>query len=126
MSNRTERRASLATFKKAAAGGHLDTFLLPIDGPIAEPLHQRAVAFWRANIGTRRPKCFSCRAEFAEDARVGAYLLAVPSGEPSSCTTSALCADCWERLTDDAVKKVALRVIRRVMPTAVFDPEPPR
>jgi hypothetical protein len=37
-----------------------------------------------------------------------------------------LCADCWERLTDDAVKTVALRAIRRVLPGAQFDAEPPR
>ena len=44
------------------------------DIPLANPLLQRATAFWRANIPTRRPACLFCKGEFAEDARVGAYL----------------------------------------------------
>ena len=123
---RHERRASLADFKRASAGGHLDVHLLPADVPITTPLLKRAVEFWRANIPTRRPKCFACRAEFSADAKVGAYLGAIPSGAPTTATISALCADCWERLSDDAVKMAALRAIRRVMPTAQFDAEPPR
>jgi hypothetical protein len=119
---RRERRASLSAFKREAAGGFLDVFLLPIDGAITDPLHQRAVAFWRANIGTRRPKCFAaCRAEFAEDARVGAYLLTVPSGEPTSASVSGLCSVCWSALDDAQVNAAALKVVRRVLPGATFD-----
>lgn len=124
---RHERRASLADFKKAADGGFLDVHLLPADAEITIPLLKRAVEFWRANIPTRKPKCLAaCGAEFSADAKVGAYLGAIPSGAPTTATVSGLCADCWERLTDEAVERAALKVIRRVMPTATFDAEPPR
>jgi hypothetical protein len=126
MTNRQQRRASVAEFKRDAAGDYLDTYMLPSDAPIINPLLQRATSVWRANISTRRPKCIACRAGFSDDARVGAYLCAVPSGAPSTATVSGLCADCWLNLSDEVVKAAALKVIRRVMPTATFDPEPPR
>ena len=126
MRNRQQRRASVADFKKAAAGGYLDAHLAPADVPITDPLLQRAAEFWRGHIQQRRPVCIACKAKFAEDARPGAYLFTLPSRAPSSCSTSALCDDCWLRLSDDEVKAVALRVVRRIMPWAVFDPEPPR
>jgi hypothetical protein len=125
--SRAQRRASLADFKRASVGGHLDVHLLPADVPITIPLLKRAVEFWRAAIPTRKPKCFAaCGAEFSADARIGAYLGAIPSGAPSTATISGLCAECWSRLTDDEVERAALKVVRRVMPTATFDKEPPR
>jgi hypothetical protein len=93
---RHERRASLADFKRASAGGHLDVHLLPADVPITIPLLKRAVEFWRASILSRKPKCIAaCQAEFSADARIGAYLCAIPSGAPTTATVSGLCADCW-------------------------------
>jgi hypothetical protein len=124
---RHERRASLAEFKKASDGGFLDVHLLPADVPITIPLLKRAVEFWRASIPSRKPKCFAaCGAEFSADARIGAYLCAVPSGAPTTATISGLCTECWSRLTDDEVERAALKVVRRVMPTATFDPQQPR
>ena len=44
----------------------------------------------------------------------GAFLFAVPSVAPTSCSTSALCTDCWRDLSDDEVEAVALRVIQKI------------
>ena len=119
---RHERRASVAEFKRSAADGYLDAHMLPADFPISDELFQRATAYWRGNIQQRRPACIACKARFSDDARVGAYLCMVPSGAPSTASVSGLCADCWARLTDEEVKAAALKVVRRVLPTAVFDP----
>jgi hypothetical protein len=124
---RQQRRASLSEFRREAAQGFLDVFLTPVeDIPRSKLLLQHAVDHWRASIPTRRPACLSCKAQFAEDARVGSYLCLVPSAAPTTASVSGLCADCWLRLSDPEVERAALRVVRRVMPTATFDPEPPR
>jgi hypothetical protein len=119
---RHERRASVSEFKRIAATGYLDVFLTPTDAPINNPLLERAAEYWRTGVATRRPKCIGCRAAFADGAQAGALLFVVPSVAPTSCSASAICADCWSRLSDDAVKTVALRVVRKVLPTAHFDP----
>jgi hypothetical protein len=122
MSNRHQRRASVADFKRDAAGGYLDVHLVPADAPISEPLLRDAVQFWRANVAVRKPTCIGCGARFAAVEQAGAYLFARPSRAPTSCSTSALCAACWSRLSDDEVEAAALRVVRKVMPGAAFDP----
>jgi hypothetical protein len=123
MTTRQQRRASLSAFKKEASQGFVDVFLTPIeDVALAKPLHQRAVAFWRANIPTRRPACLSCKAQFAEDARVGSYLLMVPERAPTSASVSGLCSSCWSSLTDAEVERAALKIVRSVLPGATFGP----
>jgi hypothetical protein len=44
MSNRQQRRASLAAFRREAAGGYLDVYLVPTDAPINNPLLERAAS----------------------------------------------------------------------------------
>jgi hypothetical protein len=118
---RHERRASVADFKKAAAGVYLDVYLTPTDAPISNALLERATAYWRGNIQQRRPTCIACKARFGGDACVSAYLCMVPSGAPSTASVSGLCGECWSRLSDDAIKAAALKVGRRVVPTAQVD-----
>lgn len=124
--NRTERRASTSAYRKAADGGFLDVFLLPADGAITNPLLKRATTYWLAGLAMRKPACVSCKAKIGGEASVGSFICTIPSGAPTAASVSALCADCWLRLTDEQVTACALRVARRVLPTAVFDPEPPR
>ena len=127
MSNRQQRRASLAEFKReAAGGGFLDVFLLPADGAITNPLLKRATTYWMANLAVRKPACVSCKAKIGGDASVGSFICTIPSGAPTSASVSALCDGCWSRLTDKEVNACALRVARRVLPGAQFDQEPPR
>ena len=123
--SRAERRAATADFKRAADGGFLDVFLLPADGAITNPLLKRATTYWLAHLAARKPACVSCKTKIGGGASVGAFICTIPSGAPSSASVSGLCADCWERLTDEAVKAVALKIARSVLPGARFE-EPPR
>src|ERR1700722_8366355 len=111
--SRAERPASTSAFKKAADGVFLDVYLLPADGAITNPLLKRATTQWMAGVAVRKPVCVSCKAEFDGHASVGSFICTIPSGAPTSASVSAICAECWSRLSDDAVKAVALRVVRR-------------
>jgi hypothetical protein len=121
---RHERRASLAAFKREAADGYLDVYLVPTDAPINNPLLERAGLAWRAGVAARRPTCIgiSCKAKFADGAQAGAFVMTVPSAAPTAVSVSAICDDCWSALDDAQVNAAALRVVRRVLPTAKFDP----
>ena len=122
MSNRQQRRASLTAFRREAAGGYLDVCLTPADDVSLTPLLRNAVQFWLANVAVRKPTCISCKRKFSTDLRPGAFVLTVPERAPTSCGTSALCAACWSGLSDAEVEKAALRVVRKVLRGAVFDP----
>jgi hypothetical protein len=124
---RHERRASVSEFKRVAATGHLDVHLVPTeDIPLSDPLLQRAASHWRAGIAARRPTCISCKAKFADGAQAGAFVMTVPSAAPTSASASALCDACWSALDDAQVNAAALKIVRRVLPNATFDAEPPR
>lgn len=124
--SRAERRASVSSFKREAAGGYLDVCLAPTDAPISEPFLERAAVYWRAGVAVRKPTCVGCKAKFAETASVGAFLFTVPSRAPTAVSVSAICDVCWATLSDAQVKAAALRIVRQVMPRAVFDAEPPQ
>jgi hypothetical protein len=121
MSNRQQRRASVAEFKRAAAGGYLDVYLVPTDAPINNPLLERAASHWRAGIAALRPTCIGCKAKFADGAQAGAFVMTIPSGAPTAVSVSAICGDCWRDLSDKEVQAAALKVVRQVLPGAVFD-----
>ena len=110
----------------SAAGGYLDVHLVPTDASDQHPLLERAALHWRAGVAARRPTCISCKAKFADGAQAGAFVMTVPSAAPTAASVSAICDDCWLNALDKAVKAAALRVVRQVLPTAVFDAEPPR
>ena len=124
--SRAERRQSLASFRRDASGGFLDVFVVAAeDISRSAPLLQNAVQFWRGNLQQGRP-CVACKTRLASDAHVGAYLCMVPSSAPQSCSVSGVCLTCWLNASDQAIKAASLRVVRKVLPTAVFDAEPPR
>ena len=119
-----QRRASVSEFKRDAAQGHVDVHLVPTeDVPLSDAFLQRAAEYWLAGVATRRQaKCIGCRAAFADGAQVGAMLFVVPSVAPTTASVSAICTECWLNLSDQAIKAAALKVVRRVLPTARFDP----
>ena len=122
MSNRQQRRVSLAQLKRDAAQGHMDTYLIPTDISLdGQPLLRDAALYWRSGIHQRRPTCFGCAARFADDARPAAFLFAVPSVAPSSASVSGLCITCWGGLSDAEVEAAALGVMRKIQgPRARF------
>lgn len=120
MSNRHQRRADVASFRRQASHGLL-TYLIDADDTALaqEPLFSGAVTYWRSGITTRKPVCISCRAVFtAEGAQPGAFLFAVAPAAPKSASVSGICVRCWQRLSDDEITAMAVRTLRTLMPNA--------
>jgi hypothetical protein len=123
MSNRHQRRADLADFKREAHKAHLVTYMIAADDDASldrQPLLSRAVSFWRAGIQQRRPFCPACRANYADDAHAAAFLFAVPSLAPTSASVTAICTDCWRDLPPDAIERQAAKVLRGLIPHGRF------
>jgi hypothetical protein len=120
MSNRHQRRADLADFKREAHKAHLDTFLIDAEALDDHPTFARAVSFWRDNVQQRRPFCMMCRSGFADDAVADAFLLAMPSAAPSSISVTAICSTCWRDLPDDVIEREATKVLRGLLPRGHF------
>ena len=85
MSNRAQRRASVADFKRRVSGGHLLTYLIDGDDEASLDRHtvlRDAAAFWQANRASRKPCCIACKLSLASDEAVGAFLFATSPGSP--------------------------------------------
>ena len=89
---------------------HLVTYMIAANDRISldrHPMLSRALSFWRSNIQQRRPFCPACKANFADDAHPGAFLLATIAVAPTSASVSAFCTDCWRDLYPDAIEREA-------------------
>jgi hypothetical protein len=123
--SRALRRAEVARFRREATRGTVSYLVEPSDPRLeGEPLLRNALNYWRGNIHRRHPICFGCKAKFADDAEVGAFLMTTPSVAPTSASVSALCKRCWSVLTDVEIEAAATRCLRPVMPNG-FDTEAP-
>jgi hypothetical protein len=120
-------RTSISSFRQEASGGYVDAFLVPAEDVAKnKPLLQNAVRHWRLNLAHKRT-CFGCGGQFSEAAHPAAFLLTVPERALTSCGTSALCTGCWGgELSDAAIERAALKVIRKILPGARFDVDPLR
>jgi hypothetical protein len=122
MSNRHQRRANVADFKRRVSGRHLLTYL--IDGDDAASLDSLAVlkdaaAFWQANRASRKPCCIVCKLSLASDETVGGFLFATSPGSPGIASVSALCVGCWH-LPLDQIEHHAARVLQNLLPGGHF------
>jgi hypothetical protein len=118
VSNRAQRRADLADFKREAHKAHLVTYLIAAADDAAldrHPLLSRAVSFWRADIRQRRPFCAACRVNFADGAEAAMFLLSTPAVAPSSASVTAFCK-CVNDLPITEVERISARVLRAVVP----------
>jgi len=123
MSNRHQRRANLASFRRDAAHGLL-TYLIEANDPLDRtPVLRDAINFWRANAPTRKPICIGCKGQFTGEARVevAAFLLATSPASSGSASVSGICVTCWSGLSDDELERAALRVLRAFLPNAKFE-----
>ena len=123
MSNRHQRRADLACFKRDAHRAHLTTFLIEANDASAldaMPILSRAVTFWRDGIEQRRPFCPACKGNFADDATAAAFLFAVPALSPTSASVTAICTTCHRDLSDSEIDAVCQRVLDRLWPGGRF------
>lgn len=116
MSNRHQRRADLADFKREAHKRHLVTFLIEASDGLSldrYPLLSRALAFWRGNIMQRRPFCPACKSNYADGALPGAILFATTAVAPANASVTAFCVQCSRDL--DVVEREAARVLRSII-----------
>ncbi|HZZ26110.1 MAG TPA: hypothetical protein VFE60_27745 [Roseiarcus sp.] len=96
--------------------------MFDVDDPrlAGEPLLLNALSYWRKSVPTRRPKCFGCKTVFTVDgAAPRAFLLVTPQSAPTSCSTSALCKQCWATMTDAEIETAAAKALRPVLPSGL-------
>jgi hypothetical protein len=122
MSNRAQRRADLAGFKRDAHKAYLVTYLVAANAVAAldrHPLLRNALEYWRGNIQQRKPICPGCRASFANDATAAAFLFATTAVAPTNASVTAFCSRCWHLPPDD-IEREATRVLRQISPGGKF------
>ena len=120
MSNRHNRRASVADFRKRVGGTHLVTYLLDdialIDG---HRLLGPCLRQWLAACEARRPYCIGCKKNFMDGAEPGAFLFATSPGASGDVSVSALCTECWA-LPLVEIEAIATRALRKLLPHGRF------
>jgi hypothetical protein len=118
---RQERRSDIARFRRDASRASLLTYMVAADQPLdSHPLLRNALSYWRSNIQQRRPFCPACKANFADDARPGAFLFATIAVAPTSASVSAFCDECWRDLPEAEIEREAARVLRHLIPGGRF------
>lgn len=106
------RRADLMTHCVAADAASA------LDG---HPLLKNALANWQSGRVSRHAICIGCKASLADpDAKVGAFLFALPVNVDDLVSTSALCASCWQTLPPSEVDRISTRVLRALSPNGRF------
>lgn len=121
--NRATRRADLRSFKRTVHKSHLLTYMVEANDVVAlDGLLARAMSFWRDGIEQRRPFCpvKACRANFADGAHPGAFLLSVPALAPTSASVTAICTNCWRDLPPVDIERAAAKVLRQLIPGGKF------
>jgi hypothetical protein len=106
------RRSDLLTHMVAADD------VAALDG---HKLLKNALANWQTGRITRHAVCIGCAASLADpDAKVGAYLFALPVNVNDLVSTSAFCLHCHETLAINEIEHHATRVLRQLAPGGRF------
>src|SRR3954466_1481575 len=116
MSNRHQRRADLADFKRDAHKPHLVTYIIAAAAAPSldrHPLLGRALEFWRGNIMQRRPFCPACKSNYADGALPGGFLFSTTAVAPTNASVTAFCDQCSRDL--DLVEREAARVLQTII-----------
>jgi hypothetical protein len=126
MSNRHERRASVAAFRRNV-GRYLDTALVPagtnLDG---YPVLRDALVYWEAQRQVHSRQCIACMTEFdADGSTVGAFLFATAPSMPGSASISAFCRKCVQELPATRVEECCVRMLKKLLPSGRFEPLSP-
>ena len=117
--NRHQRRSEIANYKRKVSRGGIVTFLVDANDPLeGHPLLRDARRWWQGNIRRRRSSCCACKASFAGAAQPGAFLFSTSSEAPLSASVSAFCSRCWRDLPEDEIERIAMKVLRQLMPDA--------
>jgi hypothetical protein len=97
MSNRHQRRADLAAFRKDASRQLLTFLVEPADRRLrTAPLLQQTASRWVDAVETRVRHCIVCSAWITSKHDIGAVLLATAiTRNPSSVGCCGVCRECW-------------------------------
>jgi hypothetical protein len=102
----------VAKFRREAGAGWFDTSLRAVGNH--RPQDSGAIRNWLLAETTLHPTCFGCRNPFSTERRPGAFLTAVSSRSPQAgIAVAAICAECWDSMTPDAIEAAAAAVLRR-------------
>lgn len=127
MSNRHERRADIACFRRDASRRDLLTFLVEIDDARLSraPLLQHTADNWINLLSTRCRHCIICSCWVASKQEVGALLLATPATvRPTSASACAVCKACWDAdLGREALERAATAALQEALPGGRFEPQ---
>jgi hypothetical protein len=125
MSNRHQRRAELADFKREASQSLL-TYLVEPNDPALDrmPLLRAAADNWLDALSVRVRHCIICNVWLVNPQHVGALLLSTPAtSKPTSAGTAAVCRTCWDAdLPVDVLERACASVLQSAVPNGRFEP----
>jgi hypothetical protein len=125
MSNRHQRRADLADFKRKASHTALLTYLCPPDDPALDraPLLRAAARDWLGRLATRVRYCIVCNSWLVNRQDVGALLLSVfDIAKPTDVGIAAVCKACWDADDIEALERAVEQTLRSVIPNGKLEP----
>lgn len=118
--NRHARRSDMRLFRRSDLLTHMIA-ASDVDAIEGHRLLNNALANWQAGRISRHAVCIGCKTSLADlDAKVGAYLFALPVNVSDLVSTSALCASCWQTLPPSEVDRISTRVLRQLSPNGRF------
>lgn len=125
MSNRHERRASVARYKRECGGG-LITYLVDVNLEALPQLLACARGWWLDALPSMVPPrhCFACRACLWDRKDVGALLFSTPSLPASVTSINAICNRCWTDRPIEEIECGATKLLRSVIPGGHFEALP--
>jgi hypothetical protein len=117
MSNRHQRRASLAAYRQSV-GQSLLTWLLPPDTMIGVPVLDDAAHAWLHYLPTVAPSrtCICCRTLMHHRKAVGGLLLSVPALTSHLASVSAVCTKRWTEASIEEIEAATERTLSVVIP----------
>jgi hypothetical protein len=117
VSNRHQRRASIATYRRSASNSLL-TWLVPPDTTIGVTVLDSAAGAWLDCLPTVVPSrsCICCRAPLHHRDDTGALLLSVPALTSKLASVAGLCVMCWEGAEIEVIERAVERTLSVVMP----------
>jgi hypothetical protein len=122
MSNRHDRRSSVARYRHEASSG-LTTYLVEPDDPSLHraPLLRAAANDWLAGLTARVRSCIICSAWIVDREHVGALLLSTPVVTTASMSVCGVCRECWDAdLGDAALERACAVALRAAVPGGQF------
>jgi hypothetical protein len=116
MSNRHQRRASIAAYRRSVRDNSLLTWLVPIDTMIGVTVLDNAARAWLDCLTAvaPSPSCICCRTPMRHRDVTGAVLLSVPSTSSHLASVCGVCVACFAgdlAVIEGAVERVLGQIV---------------